>query len=153
MRRSLSRTVVGYATLGVFLAWVLSFLGVVVWGARDLAQKSDAIVDSSRGEAGLARSRAAAGDSRAVEEDTAGAAAGAGVQGTEPPRGAGPRAAGRRQELADPAQGAPGWALGPAGAEVEVEPAPVPGPTAPRTPPPTSCQGSGQKASIGQDSG
>jgi uncharacterized SAM-binding protein YcdF (DUF218 family) len=44
MRRSWSRTVVGYATLGVFLAWVLSFLGVVVWGARDLAQKSDAIV-------------------------------------------------------------------------------------------------------------
>ena len=44
MRRSLSRTVVAYATVGAFVAWLLSFLGVVFWGARDMARKSDAIV-------------------------------------------------------------------------------------------------------------
>jgi uncharacterized SAM-binding protein YcdF (DUF218 family) len=36
--------VLGYATLGAFGAWLLSFLGVVVWGARDLAREADAIV-------------------------------------------------------------------------------------------------------------
>jgi uncharacterized SAM-binding protein YcdF (DUF218 family) len=44
MRRSLARTVVGYAALAAFAAWVLSFLGVVIWGARDRARESDAIV-------------------------------------------------------------------------------------------------------------
>jgi uncharacterized SAM-binding protein YcdF (DUF218 family) len=44
MSRSLSRMVLGYATLGAFGAWLLSFLGVVVWGARDLAREADAIV-------------------------------------------------------------------------------------------------------------
>lgn len=44
MRRSLSRTIVGYAALAAFSAWLLSFLGVVFWGARDQARKSDAIV-------------------------------------------------------------------------------------------------------------
>jgi uncharacterized SAM-binding protein YcdF (DUF218 family) len=44
MRRSLSRTIVGYATLAAFSAWLLSFLGVVFWGARDQARESDAIV-------------------------------------------------------------------------------------------------------------
>ena len=40
----MSRTVVAYATVGAFVAWLLSFLGVVFWGARDMARKSDAIV-------------------------------------------------------------------------------------------------------------
>lgn len=44
MRRSLPRTVVGYATLAAFSAWLLSFLGVLFWGARDMARESDAIV-------------------------------------------------------------------------------------------------------------
>jgi uncharacterized SAM-binding protein YcdF (DUF218 family) len=44
MRRSLSRSIVGYATLAAFFAWLLSFLGVVIWGARDRAREADAIV-------------------------------------------------------------------------------------------------------------
>src|SRR5688572_15841980 len=44
MRRSLPRIVAGYAVLAAFAAWVVSFLGVVFWGARDMARPADAIV-------------------------------------------------------------------------------------------------------------
>ena len=44
MRRSFARTVITYGFVAAFLAWIVSFLGVVVWGARDMAKSSDAIV-------------------------------------------------------------------------------------------------------------
>ena len=44
MRRSLPRMVVGYAVMAALTAWIISFLGVVLWGARDMARPSDAIV-------------------------------------------------------------------------------------------------------------
>ena len=44
MSRSLSRLVIGYAAFGVVAAWLLSFVGVVFWGARDRAREADAIV-------------------------------------------------------------------------------------------------------------
>ena len=40
----MSRSLVAYATLGAVVAWLLSFLGVLVWGARDMATDADAIV-------------------------------------------------------------------------------------------------------------
>lgn len=36
--------VIAYAAFGVLVAWLISFLAVVVWGARDMARPSDAIV-------------------------------------------------------------------------------------------------------------
>jgi uncharacterized SAM-binding protein YcdF (DUF218 family) len=44
MHRSLPRRVAGYALLAAFAAWILSFLGVVFWGSRDMARPADAIV-------------------------------------------------------------------------------------------------------------
>jgi uncharacterized SAM-binding protein YcdF (DUF218 family) len=36
--------IAGYAVLAVVAAWIVSFLAVVFWGARDMARPSDAIV-------------------------------------------------------------------------------------------------------------
>lgn len=44
MSRSVARTVVAYAVTGALAAWLISFVAVVVWGARDKAQRADAIV-------------------------------------------------------------------------------------------------------------
>jgi uncharacterized SAM-binding protein YcdF (DUF218 family) len=44
MSRSIARTVFTYATLGALSAWLLCFLSVIAWGARDMARPSDAIV-------------------------------------------------------------------------------------------------------------
>lgn len=44
MRRSLPRIVATYAVLAALAAWVVSFLAVVAWGARDMARPADAIV-------------------------------------------------------------------------------------------------------------
>jgi uncharacterized SAM-binding protein YcdF (DUF218 family) len=44
MRRSLPRIVAAYAVLAALAAWVVSFLAVVAWGARDMARPADAIV-------------------------------------------------------------------------------------------------------------
>ncbi len=44
MHRSLPRRVAGYAMLAAFAAWIISFLGVVFWGSRDMARPADAIV-------------------------------------------------------------------------------------------------------------
>ena len=44
MRRSLPRMIAGYALLAAVAAWIMSFLAVVFWGARDMARPSDAIV-------------------------------------------------------------------------------------------------------------
>lgn len=44
MRRSLPRMIAAYAVLAAVAAWIMSFLAVVFWGARDTARPSDAIV-------------------------------------------------------------------------------------------------------------
>lgn len=44
MRRSLTRFIAAYAVLAALAAWVISFLSVVGWGARDRARPADAIV-------------------------------------------------------------------------------------------------------------
>jgi uncharacterized SAM-binding protein YcdF (DUF218 family) len=44
MSRSIARTVFTYATLGALSAWLLCFLSVIAWGARDMARPSDALV-------------------------------------------------------------------------------------------------------------
>jgi uncharacterized SAM-binding protein YcdF (DUF218 family) len=44
MRRSLPRMIAAYAVLAAVAAWIISFLAVVFWGARDMARPSDAIV-------------------------------------------------------------------------------------------------------------
>ena len=44
MRRSLPRMIAGYALLAAVAAWIMSFLAVVFWGARDMARPADAIV-------------------------------------------------------------------------------------------------------------
>lgn len=44
MSRSLARTLAGYAFTGTLVVWVLSLMGVVAWGARDMARPADAIV-------------------------------------------------------------------------------------------------------------
>lgn len=44
MRRSLPRMIAAYAVLAALAAWVISFLAVVFWGARDMARPADAIV-------------------------------------------------------------------------------------------------------------
>lgn len=44
MRRSLPRTIAAYAVLAAVATWIISFLAVVFWGARDMARPSDAIV-------------------------------------------------------------------------------------------------------------
>jgi uncharacterized SAM-binding protein YcdF (DUF218 family) len=44
MRRSLPRMIAAYAVLAVLAAWIVSFLAVVFWGARDMARPADAIV-------------------------------------------------------------------------------------------------------------
>lgn len=44
MRRSLPRIFATYAVLAALAAWVVSFLAVVAWGARDMARPADAIV-------------------------------------------------------------------------------------------------------------
>jgi uncharacterized SAM-binding protein YcdF (DUF218 family) len=44
VKRSLPRIIAGYAVLCGVIAWAASFVAVVVWGARDTARKSDAIV-------------------------------------------------------------------------------------------------------------
>src|SRR5688500_1978896 len=44
MRRSLTRLIAAYAVLAALAAWVISFLAVVGWGARDRARPADAIV-------------------------------------------------------------------------------------------------------------
>lgn len=44
MRRSLPRMIAAYAVLAALATWIISFLAVVFWGARDLARPSDAIV-------------------------------------------------------------------------------------------------------------
>src|SRR5688572_4382351 len=44
MRRSLTRLIAAYAVLAALAAWVISFLSVVGWGARDRARPADAIV-------------------------------------------------------------------------------------------------------------
>lgn len=44
MRRSLPRMIVTYAALAALATWIISFLAVVFWGARDTSRPSDAIV-------------------------------------------------------------------------------------------------------------
>ena len=44
MHRSLPRMVASYAVLAALATWVISFMAVVFWGARDMARPSDAIV-------------------------------------------------------------------------------------------------------------
>ena len=44
MRRSLPRMIAAYAVLAALAVWIMSFLAVVFWGARDMARPSDAIV-------------------------------------------------------------------------------------------------------------
>ena len=44
MRRSLPRMIAAYAVLAGIAAWIVSFLAVVFWGARDMARPADAIV-------------------------------------------------------------------------------------------------------------
>lgn len=44
MHRSLPRMVASYAVLAALATWVISFIAVVFWGARDMARPSDAIV-------------------------------------------------------------------------------------------------------------
>lgn len=44
MGRSVTRSIASYALLGALAAWVMSVLGVVIWGARDMARPADAIV-------------------------------------------------------------------------------------------------------------
>lgn len=44
MRRSLTRIVAAYALLAALASWIISVLGVVLWGARDMARPADAIV-------------------------------------------------------------------------------------------------------------
>lgn len=44
MSRSVTRIVAAYAVLAALAAWVVSVAAVVVWGARDTARPSDAIV-------------------------------------------------------------------------------------------------------------
>ncbi|NUQ11533.1 MAG: YdcF family protein [Gemmatimonadaceae bacterium] len=44
MSRSVGRTLAGYAISGALAAWAMSLLGVVAWGARDMARPADAIV-------------------------------------------------------------------------------------------------------------
>lgn len=44
MSRSIARSLAGYLASGALAVWVLSLLGVVAWGARDMARPADAIV-------------------------------------------------------------------------------------------------------------
>jgi uncharacterized SAM-binding protein YcdF (DUF218 family) len=44
MKRSLPRLLAGYAVMGTIAAWILSVVTVLIWGARDMARPSDAIV-------------------------------------------------------------------------------------------------------------
>ncbi len=44
MSRSVTRMVAAYAVMAVIAAWVVSVVAVVVWGSRDTARPSDAIV-------------------------------------------------------------------------------------------------------------
>lgn len=44
MKRSLLRVLAGYVLLFGLVAWVASLVAVVIWGARDMARKSDVIV-------------------------------------------------------------------------------------------------------------
>lgn len=44
MRRSLPRMIATYTVLAALATWIMSFLAVVFWGARDMARPSDAIV-------------------------------------------------------------------------------------------------------------
>ena len=44
MSRSVARTVTAYVISGALVTWLLSVIGVVAWGARDMARPADAIV-------------------------------------------------------------------------------------------------------------
>ena len=44
MKRFTPRRLIGYAALSAVVAWVASFVAVMVWGARDMASPADAIV-------------------------------------------------------------------------------------------------------------
>ena len=44
MKRLTPRRFAGYAALSVVVAWVVSFVSVMAWGARDMASPADAIV-------------------------------------------------------------------------------------------------------------
>ena len=44
MSRSVTRMLAAYAMLAALAAWVVSFVAVIVWGARDTARPADAIV-------------------------------------------------------------------------------------------------------------
>ena len=44
MKRSTPRRIFGYAALSAIAAWVVSFVAVMAWGARDMAGPADAIV-------------------------------------------------------------------------------------------------------------
>jgi uncharacterized SAM-binding protein YcdF (DUF218 family) len=44
LKRFTPRRLIGYAALSAFVAWLVSFIAVMTWGARDMARPADAIV-------------------------------------------------------------------------------------------------------------